>query len=111
MAKIEAELHGSFDIILMDLNNAVMSGSTSATLEESTDIIEEGVRCSIRAYERYSYFGNGRVSLNLTLIEIRGRIYLSVMTTGGSQAVFFKVNTVGEKNFLNTIKSTVDRYR
>ena len=43
MAKIEAELHGSFDMILMDLNNAVMSGSTSATLEESTETAESAL--------------------------------------------------------------------
>lgn len=39
MAKIEAELYGNFDIILMDLHNTVMRGSTSASLEESSDIV------------------------------------------------------------------------
>ena len=39
MAKIEAELYGNFDIILMDLHNTVMRGSTSASLEESSDTV------------------------------------------------------------------------
>ena len=54
MAKIEAELYGNFDIILMDLHNTVMRGSTSASLEESSDIVVGSTRCAIRAYERYS---------------------------------------------------------
>lgn len=54
MAKIEAELYGNFDIILMDLHNTVMRGSISASLEESSDIVAGSTRCAIRAYERYA---------------------------------------------------------
>ena len=71
MAKIEAELYGNFDIILMDLHNTVMRGSTSASLEESSDIVVGSTRCAIRAYERYSYLGSGRVSMNVTLVPDR----------------------------------------
>ena len=106
MAKIEAELYGNFDIILMDLHNTVMRGSTSASLEESSDIVAGSTRCAIRAYERYSFLGNGRVSMNFTLFQTDGRIFVSAMSTGGSQAVFFKINS-----FLDTIRPTVDSYR
>ena len=109
MAKIEAELYGNFDIILMDLHNTVMRGSTSASLEESSDIVVGSTRCAIRAYERYSYLG--RVSMNVTLFQTEGRIFVSVTSTGGSQAVFFKINRIGENSFLNTIRPTVDSYR
>lgn len=112
MAKIEAELYGNFDIILMDLHNTVMRGSTSASLEESSDDIVVGsTRCAIRAYERYSYLGSGRVSMNVTLFQTDDRIFVSVMSTGGSQAVFFKINRIGENSFLDTIRPTVDSYR
>lgn len=55
MAKIEAELYGNFDIILMDLHNTVMRGSTSASLEESSDIVAAApdapsVRMSVTAF-------------------------------------------------------------
>ena len=109
MAKIEAELYGNFDIILMDLHNTVMRGSTSASLEESSDIVVGSTRCAIRAYERYSYLGS--VSMNVTLFQTEGRIFVSVTSTGGSQAVFFKINRIGENSFLNTIRPTVDSYR
>lgn len=105
MAKIEAELYGNFDIILMDLHNTVMRGSTSASL------VVGSTRCAIRAYERYSYLGSGRVSMNVTLFQTEGRIFVSVTSTGGSQAVFFKINRIGENSFLNTIRPTVDSYR
>lgn len=111
MAKIEAELYGNFDIILMDLHNTVMRGSTSASLEESSDIVAGSTRCAIRAYERYSFLGNGRVSMNFTLFQTDGRIFVSAMSTGGSQAVFFKINRIGENSFLDTIRPTVGSYR
>ncbi len=110
MAKIECELYGDYNNILSSLHNAVMEGSSSATLEESTDFCTESSRCSIRAYERYSYLGNGRVSLNLTLFESNGHIFLSVVSTGGSQAMFFKMNTIGEKNFLDTVRPTINMF-
>ena len=108
MAKIEAELYGNFDIILMDLHNTVMRGSTSASLEESSDIVVGSTRCAIRAYERYSYLGNGRVSMNVTLFQTDGRIFVSVTSTGGSQAVFFKMNTLGEDAFLEDVKQLLE---
>ena len=111
MAKIEAELRGNFDIILMDLHNTVMRASRSASLEESSEIVVGSTRCAIRAYERYSYFGKGRVSMNVTLFQTDDRIFVSVISTGGSQAVFFKMNTIGENSFLNTIRPTIDSYR
>ncbi|MDE6724171.1 MAG: hypothetical protein K2J79_01060, partial [Ruminiclostridium sp.] len=70
----------------------------------------ESMRCEVRAYERYSYFGKNRVSLSITLVESNGRIFISAITTGGSQAMFFKVNTIGEESFLETIRWVIDRY-
>ncbi len=111
MAKIEAELRGRFDDILRDLHNTVIRGSRSASLEESSDITVGDTRCCVRAYERYSYFGGGRVSMNVTLLQADGRVFVSVTSTGGSQAVFFKINTIGENTFLDTIRTAIDSYR
>lgn len=110
MAKIECELTGDFDNILQTLHNAVMGGSSSASVEESSDFSTASSRCSIRAYERYSYMGRGRVSLNIVLFQSEGRIFLSAVSTGGSQAMFFKINTVGEKSFLDTIRPAVNMF-
>lgn len=110
MAKIECELHGNFDAILNTLHNAVMSGSSSASAEDSSNFYTGNTRCVVRTYERYSYFGNGRVSMNITLLEADGRIFLSAITSGGSQAMFFKINTIGENSFLDTIRNAVSQF-
>lgn len=110
MAKIECELHGNFDAILNTLHNAVMSGSSSASVEDSSNFYTGSVRCAVRTYERYSYLGSGRVSMNITLLEADGRIFLSAITSGGSQAMFFKINTIGENSFLDTIRNAVSQF-
>ena len=38
-----------------------------------------------------------------------GKYNVTAITSGGSQAVFFKVNTVGENAFLDTIIEAIDR--
>ena len=90
--------------------DAVVKQSVSATLEGSSDFNFSTGRCAVRVYERYSAIGNGRVTMSLTLLEADGQIRLSAITSGGSQAVFFKVNTLGAESFLNTIRDTVERF-
>ena len=110
MAKIECERHGDFDVVLNTLHNAVMEGSSSASVEDSSSFYTDSVRCAVRTYERYSIMGNGRVSMNVTLLEADGRIFLSAITSGGSQAMFFKMNTIGENSFLDTIRNAVSEF-
>ncbi len=110
MAKIQQELYGNFDMILNAVTNAVMGGSMSATLEDSSDFYDRDSRCSVRVFERYSYWGKNRVSLSLTLYETSGHVYISAITSGGSPAMFFKINTFGEKAFLDTIRDTISAF-
>lgn len=52
--------------------------------------------------------GGNRVSLNVTLFQKGdGPIHMSAITSGGSQALFFKANTFGEEAFLNKLKEIV----
>lgn len=111
MAKLECELTGNFHQILREIEDAVLDGSSTASCEETSDFQTEHCRCAVRVYERYSALGGNRVSLNLTLVQADGRIHLCAITSGGSQAMFFKLNTLGEKSFLSTIRETVGRYR
>ena len=107
MAILERTLTGDFTTILTELD-AVVKQSVSATLEGSSDFNFSTGRCAVRVYERYS--ANGRVTMSLTLLEADGQIRLSAITSGGSQAVFFKVNTLGAESFLDTIRDTVERF-
>ena len=60
-----------------------------------------------RVYERYSYIGSNRVSLTVNLSGTEGKYYLSIITSGGSQQLFFKINTWGEASFLDSIREIV----
>lgn len=108
MAKIEQAVHGDFDSILNTLESAVMNGSMSASCEDGSDYENGPFRCAVRVYERYSYSGGNRVSMVLVLSGAEGTYYLTAITSGGSQGMFFKVNTWGEESFLDTIRDAVD---
>ena len=104
MAKLERELTGDFDALLKKLQTGILEGSISATLEDVSDFSCGESRCSVRVFERYSHAGGNRVSMNLTLFQgADGVIHLSAITSGGSQAIFFKINTWGEEAFLETL--------
>ena len=108
MAKYEKVVYGDFDSILEKLNDAVMSGSTSASYEDGSDFSQGDFRCAVRIYERYSWTGGNRVSMSLTLAGSGGEYFLFAITSGGSQGMFFKMNTMGEEAFLETIAEVVD---
>lgn len=54
--------------------------------------------------------GSNRVSLSVTLIGEGSKLVVSAITSGGSQAVFFKVNTIGEETFLESCINSVEDY-
>ena len=110
MAKLERELTGDFRGLLNLIEDGIKRGSVSASLEDGSDMEEGDVRVAVRVFERYSWLGGNRVSLSVTLAGNGNSLFLSAITSGGSQALFFKINTFGEKSFLNTLSDLVNRY-
>ena len=109
MAKLEKTLTGDFNSILRKIEEGIINGSISASLEDGSDFIEGDSRCSVRVFERYSALGNNRVSMNVTLFQSHdGPVRVSAITSGGSQAVFFKLNTLGESAFLDCLKNILE---
>lgn len=94
--------------MLARLHDGILNGSASASYEDGSDYAAGGVRCAVRVYERYSMAGGNRVSLNLTLVGKGEHLFLSAITSGGSQAMFFKVNTWGEEAFLDCLRDIVE---
>lgn len=105
MAKLEQTFYSDFDDLLNRIEEGIQRGSSSASLEDSSDFYAGDSRCSVRVFERYSWSGGNRVSMNVTLFQSgNGPIQLSAITSGGSQAMFFKVNTLGEESFLDKLR-------
>ena len=111
MAKAERNLHGDFLNILNTLTDGILNGSVSATLEDESFFKSGSALCAVRVFERYSYSGGNRVSMTLTLFQGAADepIQLSAITSGGSQAMFFKVNTWGEETFLDTLREALEQ--
>ena len=97
----------NFDQLLRKLEQEIPDSSWSANLEAGSDFKEADARCSVRVFERYSMMGGNRLSLTL-FQNGDSPIRLSAITAGGSQAVFFKVNTLGEESFLDDVKDLLE---
>ena len=111
MAQYTNHFTGSFDKLLSYIDESVLNGSASASREGGSDFTCGDVRCATRVYERYSYMGGNRLSLSVTLFGRDGDIRLSAITAGGSQAMFFKINTWGEESFLNRFVDQLEAYQ
>lgn len=109
MAKYERTFRGDFDEVLRVCSDIVMN-SISASVEDSSSFRSGDVRVAVIVYERYSWLGGNRVSLNLTVVGHGNEIFVSAITSGGSQAVFFKINRFGEAAFLDKLVAGLDRY-
>lgn len=110
MAKYEAVLRGNINTIILDVEKAI-NGSISSTTEESSVITAGNTRVYVRVYERYSYFGENRVSLSITYVVSGDDVYVTAITSGGGRGMFLKILPVGEQTFLNSIVGTLDRYK
>ncbi len=109
MAKLERRLKGDFYNILNEISRGIEGGSVSASLEEIYDTKEGDAKCSVRVFERYSFMGGNRVSLSVTLFQKgSGDVHLCAVASGGSRALFFKMNTFGEEAFLDKLRDIVD---
>ena len=108
MAIYTRYIDGKFSETLDKIHDGILNSSMSASYEDGSDYTAGDVRCAVRVYERYSWSGGNRVSMNLTLVGRGRELFLSAITSGGSQAVLFKVNTWGEEAFLDTLRAVAD---
>ena len=48
MAKLERELNYDFDELLHRIEQGIMNGSSTASLEDASDFMDSDARCSVR---------------------------------------------------------------
>ena len=110
MAKFEKKVDANFDELLQKIEQGILEGSISAKLEDSSDFKIGKSRCSVRVFERYSMIGKNRLSLNVTLFQVNdSKVYVSAITSGGSQARLWKINTIGEEAFLDEFRLVIEK--
>ena len=107
MAKFEKTVNLPLSQTIVRVENAVMNGSATASLEERSEFTVGNARVAIRVYERYSAFGGNRVSMSVTMASAGETTKVVAVTSGGSQGMFFKLDTVGEENFLDTLRDAL----
>lgn len=110
MAKYEKRFKGDFNSFKDYIHNSIMKASSTVTYEDGSGIIMGDTKLAVQVYERYSMVGSNRVSLNISILAQDDDIFVSAITSGGSQAVFFKINTIGEESFLDLFIEAVNKY-
>ncbi len=103
-------LVGSADALAAHLDSAIASGSVSSSLENGDALSIGDARMVVRTYERFSMAGSNRVSLSVSILEVGDQLKVALSTAGGSQAVFWKVNTFGEEAFMQKGLQALDAF-
>ncbi len=107
MATLTRSFSENFDQILQTIEQGVLDASATASLESQWYKKDQDGRCAVRVFERYSHAGGNRVSMSVTLFQAGEQVHLCAVTSGGSQAMFWKVNTWGEEAFLDTLRDVL----
>lgn len=101
MALYEQVLEGEVDSFVAHLDRSIPSSSVTTKLEGRADHRIGDARMVVRVYERYSAMGGNRVSLSISVLSVGSSLAVAAVTSGGSQAMLWKVNTIGESSFLD----------
>ena len=110
MAKYETTIAGSFEDIKAFIKKYLPVGSITFSWEEEFNGEIDNRKYWIVACERYAAFGGNRNSLNFTLIEDEKDNHLFATSTGGSQGMLLKLNTLSDNNFLGELISVINNY-
>ena len=111
MSKYRFKTTGDFNQICRYIKDEILNTSASASLEEEDYIMTSDSRIGILNFERYSYSGGNRLSLNVTIVENNHEITIIGMSSGGSNGVFFKFNPWGEDAFLDKLIEALDKLK
>ena len=110
MANYEKTMRGNFDEFLHRLDRGILDGSVSASFEGGSDYRCGAIRCAMRVYSRISLVSE-RACVSIMLIGNGDDLFLSVITSGGNKDVFYRINAIGEENFLSKVVDLVEEYK
>ncbi len=111
MAQTNVRIRGDFGHFVDYIRDAILSGSASASLEDKIVYSMGDVRIALLVFERYSLIGSNRVSLSVMITGQNTDLVVNAVSSGGSEALLFKVNTLGEEAFLDKFNEAVAQFR
>ena len=111
MAYYETSVKADLDEFVAFVEDSLDRQSSSISREYGRDLEIGSSRARFSVFERYSMAGSNRVSLSILFVERDGYVDLTGVSSGGSQAMFWKINTIGEESFLDTLKEAVWEYQ
>lgn len=111
MAKHTCQLQGTMQQFCRFLKDELIRSSFSASLEEEDYYQIHDVNVGTLVFERYSYTGKNRLSLTINVAEYQNHIRVTAISSGGSQGMFFKINTFGEDAFLEKFINAVKKFK
>lgn len=111
MAEFYRRVSADFDRLLNYLNDGILNGSMTTSLESARDFSAGGSRAAVRVYERYAFMSSNRMSLTLFLFQLSNDIEVYAVGSGGSSAMLFKINTWSETGFADEIGLLLDVYK
>ena len=110
MAKLVRSISRPINERASRIEHGILDASISASLEDVQELYAGDAKCIVLVFERYSYIGSNRVSMSVTLLQsTHSPTQVCAVTSGGSQAMFWKINTFGEEAFLDTLRDLLDR--
>jgi hypothetical protein len=110
MAKYTTTAAGSRDELAAFIKTYSQTMGTTVSVEDEIFGRADSVKYWVGTFERYAFMGNGRSSLTVILLEHGGSVDVIATASGGSGAMFFKVNTWSEQSFLDDFIALMDRY-
>lgn len=103
-------LVGSGDALAAHLDEAIPKFSISASIEHREELSIGDARMILRTYERYSMMGGNRLTLSVSILAVGDQMEVALTTSGGSGAVFFKINTLNEGAFMDKGLEALDAF-
>lgn len=110
MAELMRTVTGKMDTFVAFLTDHILAKSSSAHVETASSFHSGPTKVAVLAFERYSWTGGNRVGMVVTIAGTDSELQVHGVTLGGSQALFFKINTFGEEGFLATLEETLNEW-
>lgn len=103
MAIRQLKGHKSIAEVSQTIKRVIVDGSISGTLVHETHHTVEDKKVHLLAFEKFYYRNSSRAALTVMLVEKEEGLFVDIVSTGGSQGVFFRVSWGAEDNFIQLV--------